>query len=51
MEAVGGETSKHDIEYDKVEWFPAEVALQKLTFKNEVEMAQKAKAFLEKKRP
>ena len=50
MEAVGGDTSKHDIEYDKVEWFPVEVALKKLTFKNEVEMAQKATAFLEKKR-
>jgi len=50
MEAVGGDTSKHDVEYDKVEWFPAEVALKKLTFKNEVEMAEKAKAFLEKKR-
>jgi 8-oxo-dGTP pyrophosphatase MutT (NUDIX family) len=49
MEAVGGDTSKHDVEYDRVEWFPAEVALKKLTFKNEVEMAQKAKAFLEKK--
>ena len=51
MEAVGGDTSKHDIEYDRVEWFPAEVALKKLTFKNEVEMAEKAKAFLEKERP
>jgi len=50
MEAVGGDTSKHDVEYDKVEWFPAEVALQKLTFKNEVEMAEKAKTLLEKKR-
>jgi 8-oxo-dGTP pyrophosphatase MutT (NUDIX family) len=50
MEAVGGDTSKHDIEYDKVEWFRAEVALKKLTFKNEVEMAEKAKAFLEKRR-
>jgi len=50
MEAVGGDTSKHDVEYDKVEWFPAEVAPKKLTFKNEVEMAEKAKAFLEKKR-
>jgi bis(5'-nucleosidyl)-tetraphosphatase len=50
MEAVGGDTSKHDIEYDRVEWFPAEVALKKLTFKNEVEMAEKAKAFLEKER-
>lgn len=50
MEAVGGDTSKHDVEYDRVELFSAEVALKKLTFKNEVEMAQKARAFLEKKR-
>jgi 8-oxo-dGTP pyrophosphatase MutT (NUDIX family) len=49
MQAVGGDTSKHDVEYDRVEWFPVEVALKKLTFKNEVEMARKAKAFLEKK--
>ena len=51
MEAVGGDTSKHDVEYDRVEWFPAAVALKELTFKNEVEMAEKAKGFLEKKRP
>jgi len=50
MEAIGGDTSTHDVEYDRVEWFPVEVALKKLTFKNEVEMAQKALALLEKKR-
>ena len=50
MEAVGGDTSAHDVEYDRVEWFPAAVALKKLTFKNEFEMAQKALAMLEKKR-
>ena len=50
MEAIGGDTSAHDVEYDRVEWFPAEVALKKLTFKNEVEVAQKALALLEKKR-
>jgi 8-oxo-dGTP pyrophosphatase MutT (NUDIX family) len=49
MEAIGGDTSAHDVEYDRVEWFPAEVALKKLTFKNEVEVAQKALALLEKK--
>jgi 8-oxo-dGTP pyrophosphatase MutT (NUDIX family) len=32
MEAIGGDTSTHDVEYDRVEWFPAEVALKKLTF-------------------
>jgi 8-oxo-dGTP pyrophosphatase MutT (NUDIX family) len=49
MEAIGGDTSKHDVEYDRVEWFAAEVALKKLTFKNELEVAGKAMAFLEKK--
>jgi bis(5'-nucleosidyl)-tetraphosphatase len=50
MEAVGGDTSAHDVEYDRVEWFPAEVAVKTLTFKNEVEVAQKALALLDKKR-
>jgi len=50
MEAIGGDTSAHDVEYDRVEWFPVEVALKKLTFKNEVEVAQKALSLLEKKR-
>jgi 8-oxo-dGTP pyrophosphatase MutT (NUDIX family) len=50
MEAIGGDMSAHDVEYDKVEWFPAEVALKKLTFKNEVDVAQKALALLEKNR-
>ncbi len=42
MEAVGGDTQNHDVEYDKVEWFPLEEALQKLTFANEVKMAAQA---------
>jgi 8-oxo-dGTP pyrophosphatase MutT (NUDIX family) len=50
MEAIGGDTSAHDVEYDRVEWFPVEAALKTLTFKNEVAMAEKAKASLEKKR-
>ena len=50
MEEIGGDTSAHDVEYDRVEWFPVEVALKKLTFKNEVEVAHKALALLEKKR-
>ncbi len=43
MESTGGDTSKHDAEYDRVEWRPAEVALKTLTFQNEVEMATKAR--------
>jgi 8-oxo-dGTP pyrophosphatase MutT (NUDIX family) len=50
MEAIGGDTSKHDVEYDRVEWAPAVVALRKLTFKNEVEIAREAKELLESKR-
>jgi 8-oxo-dGTP pyrophosphatase MutT (NUDIX family) len=50
MEATGGDTSNHDVEYDRVESFPAEAALKKLTFKNEVEIARKAMALLEKRR-
>jgi len=43
MESTGGDTSKHDAEYDSVEWQPAEVALKTLTFQNEVEIATKAR--------
>ncbi len=50
MAATGGDTVAHDVEYDRVEWFPVEAALKTLTFKNEVDMAEKAKALLEKKR-
>ncbi len=50
MEATGGDTAAHDVEYDKVEWFPAEVALKTLSFKNEIDVARKAVALLEKKR-
>ena len=50
MEAIGGDTSNHDVEYDRVEQVPGDVALKKLTFKNEVEIARKAMALLEKRR-
>jgi 8-oxo-dGTP pyrophosphatase MutT (NUDIX family) len=47
MQAVGGDTSKHDVEYDRVEWQEAETALRKLTFKNEADMAAKALKMIE----
>jgi len=50
MEATGGDTTAHDVEYDRVEWFPAEAALKTLSFKNEVDVAGKALALLERKR-
>ncbi len=49
MEAIGGDTESHDVEYDRVEWFPAEVALKTLTFQNEVEIATKAVEMVEPK--
>jgi bis(5'-nucleosidyl)-tetraphosphatase len=49
MEAVGGDTSKHDVEYDRVEWHEATAALRKLTFKNESDMAAKALKMIEQR--
>ena len=48
-EAVGGDTSKHDVEYDRVEWHEATAALRKLTFKNEFDMAAKALKMIEQR--
>ena len=42
MECTGGDTSKHDSEYDKVEWRPVRDALRTLTFRNEANMLAKA---------
>jgi 8-oxo-dGTP pyrophosphatase MutT (NUDIX family) len=42
MECTGGDTSKHDSEYDKVEWRPVQDALRTLTFRNEANMLAKA---------
>lgn len=46
MEAVGGDTSRHDVEYDRVEWQPVETAVKTLTFKNETEMVSKAREMI-----
>lgn len=35
MEAVGGDTSRHDHEFDVVEWVPIDEALTRLTYENE----------------
>ena len=47
MEATGGDTTQHDVEYDRVEWLPVEAALKRLTFKNEVEMVRQARKMAE----
>ncbi len=47
MEAVGGSTAGHDVEYDRVEWYPLEAALKMLSFKNEADMVARAREMIE----
>ena len=42
MAPVGGNTQAHDPEFDVVQWFPADRALQALTYANEVEVLRQA---------
>lgn len=42
MVPIGGDTSEHDPEYDRVRWFPAEEALAVMTYANEVEIVREA---------
>ncbi len=42
MVPVGGDTSLHDPEFDVVEWFPSERALEVLQYANEVEVLRRA---------
>jgi 8-oxo-dGTP pyrophosphatase MutT (NUDIX family) len=47
MEAVGGDTSLHDNEYDVAEWFPIAEAERRLAFANERLVVTKARSELE----
>jgi 8-oxo-dGTP pyrophosphatase MutT (NUDIX family) len=49
MQSTGGDTSKHDVEYDRVEWRDSRAALRQLTFKNEADMVAKALKMIEKR--
>lgn len=42
MVATGGSPSEHDPEYDRVAWFPAEKALEVMTYANEAEVVRAA---------
>jgi 8-oxo-dGTP pyrophosphatase MutT (NUDIX family) len=42
MSAIGGDIGLHDEEFDLVEWVPADQAIEKLTFKNESRIVEKA---------
>lgn len=47
LEATGGDTRNHDVEYDRVEWRDSRAALRRLTFKNEADMLAKALKMIE----
>jgi 8-oxo-dGTP pyrophosphatase MutT (NUDIX family) len=47
MRSTGGDTSQHDLEYDKVEWRKIDDALRTLTFRNEANMVDKAGEMIE----
>jgi 8-oxo-dGTP pyrophosphatase MutT (NUDIX family) len=42
FEATGGDTSLHDSEYDRVEWFSVSAAYRRLTYQNEVYILEQA---------
>jgi 8-oxo-dGTP pyrophosphatase MutT (NUDIX family) len=46
MEAVGGDIADHDEEYDHVEWFRLDEAVERLTHENEAEIVRQAKRIL-----
>lgn len=49
MEAVGGDVSLHDHEYDDARWFPLDGAVQRLAYANEAELARAAAKLLRKR--
>ena len=46
MEAVGGDVSQHDDEYDVVEWFTFDDARKNMTYRSEVDIVEKAATLL-----
>ena len=49
MEAVGGDVSLHDHEYDDAQWFSLEEAARRLAYENEAEMTRAAAQALSKR--
>lgn len=48
MDAIGGDTTLHDHEYDMVEWFPLAEACRRLTYQNEVNILYQAEETLQR---
>ena len=46
VEYVSGSTADHNWEVDAAEWFPLEEALNKVSYKGDREIVQKAKKML-----
>ena len=46
LEYLSGSTSDHNWEVDKAEWFPIREALERLSYKGDKEIVQKAKEML-----
>ncbi|MGZ6388421.1 MAG: NUDIX hydrolase [Ktedonobacterales bacterium] len=46
MEAIGGDVSLHDHEYDDARWFPVSEAPTKLAYANEAEIARRAETLI-----
>lgn len=44
MAPVGGSTERHDAEFDYVQWFPVDQAVQVMTYSSEAEMVHQAVA-------
>ena len=49
LEAIGGDTSLHDHEYDVVEWFPIHEASRHLTYRNEAHILNQAEDMLQRR--
>jgi len=47
MRYIRGDPKDHDWEMDEVRWFPIEEALQRMTYKSEREMVEKARSMIE----
>lgn len=48
LEAVGGDTTLHDQEYDLVKWFPYHEACRHLTYQNEANILYQAEEMLQR---
>lgn len=48
LEAIGGDISLHDAEYDRVEWFSLPEACRRLTYQNEVNILYHADDILQR---